>query len=235
MFSSRARIVQTSARRFISNLALKRSSRPLPPRLNVSVLTAIPRRNFIASSKLCTIQTESEAKPQENDSQPDSEKWISILENTVSAPWLFSTAKEDDLKLTFAYTLLFQIVLYLWRPEGEQFLTAFATAPASTESEIGRARKAIPVILRAAVHQMSSLPLTSPIRTEHPDLFDVFGALQTIHDTYLKDDIVDIETWSEFWSRTQPVIVDLGTKLNDKGFGLPADEMEGEQKEQEKP
>ncbi|KAG6812704.1 hypothetical protein H0H92_001207 [Tricholoma furcatifolium] len=165
----------------------------------------------------------------------ESEKWISILENTTSAPWLFSTAPIDaEQKLFLAYTLLFQIVLYLSRPAeegGEQFLTAFSTAPASPESEIGRARVAVPTILRATVHQLSTVPLNSPTRTTHSDIFDIFGALQSIHDMYLMDDIPDLQTWTAFWSRAQPVVIDLGMKLDEKGFGLPKDEEgAGEQK-----
>ncbi|KAG6919354.1 hypothetical protein DXG01_006902 [Tephrocybe rancida] len=159
----------------------------------------------------------------------ESDQWISILENTTSAPWLFSSIPGAEQKLVLAYTLLFQIVLYLSRPEGgEQFLTAFGTAAASPTSEIGRARVAVPVILRAAVHHMSTVPQNAPVRTEHSDIFDIFGAMQTIHDMYLTESIPDLETWTAFWSRVQPVVIELGMKLDEKGFGLPKDDAEGQ-------
>lgn len=99
------------------------------------------------------------------------------------------------------------------------------------ESEIGRARVAVPIILRAAVHHMSTVPLNSPLRREHPDIFNIFGALQAIHDMYLTGTISDLETWTTFWSRVQPVVIELGMKLDEAGFGLPKDEVEEELKE----
>ncbi|KAG6817502.1 hypothetical protein H0H87_008128 [Tephrocybe sp. NHM501043] len=169
--------------------------------------------------------------PQDS-SKSETERWISILENTTSAPWLFSSIPDVEKKLILAYTLLFQIVLYLSRPEGgEQFLTAFETAPASSESEIGRARVAVPIILRAAVHHLSTVPLNSPVRAEHSDIFDIFGALQAIHDMYLTEEISDLRTWSDFWSRAQPIVLELGMKLDEKGFGLPKDDVEPEGEE----
>ncbi|KAG6874516.1 hypothetical protein C0995_010427 [Termitomyces sp. Mi166 len=174
---------------------------------------------------------EAESKAQAG-SAFESGEWISILENTTSVPWLFSSKPGPREKLMLAYTLLFQVVLYLSRPEGgEQFLTAFGTAPAPPESEIGRARAAVPVILRATVHHLSTIPLNSPLRRDHSDIFDIFGALQAIHDVYLTDKISDLETWTTFWSRVQPVIIELGMKLDEKGFGFPEDEVNQELKE----
>lgn len=54
------------------------------------------------------------------------DKWIQVLENTASAPWLNTLPTEHGDRLKRAYTLLFQIVLYLGRPQepemAEQFL-----------------------------------------------------------------------------------------------------------------
>ncbi|KAG5640482.1 hypothetical protein DXG03_008341, partial [Asterophora parasitica] len=187
----------------------------------------------------------------EGEAKHDSEaSWISILENTTSAPWLYKFSPVPSERLQVAYTLLFQIVLYLTRPgETEQFLVvsccffsfpalsinqiifgilqAFHTAPAPDDSEIGRARKAIGTILKAAVAQISSVPVNSPLRTDHTEVFDIFGALQVIHDTYLVDDeIVDLKAWSEFWGRTQPVVLELGMKLDEKGFGWNEEDLQ---------
>ncbi|KNZ80229.1 hypothetical protein J132_06655 [Termitomyces sp. J132] len=132
--------------------------------------------------------------------------------------------------MMLAYILLFQIILYISRPKGgEQFLIASVHSP--TESEIGRARIAVPVILRAVVHNMSTVPLDSPLRREHSDIFGIFGALQAIHDMYLTDTISDLQTWTTFWSRVQPVVIELVTTLDEKGFGLSKDEVEKELKE----
>ncbi|KAG5634049.1 hypothetical protein H0H81_003617 [Sphagnurus paluster] len=174
-----------------------------------------------------TLPSDEDPKSVEGETNVPTEekKWISILENTVSAPWLFSLPPDHEQRLKIAYTLLFQIVLYLTRPaEAEQFLTAFATAPAPSESEIGRARKAVGTIIKASVNQMSSIPLNSSVRA-HNEIFDIFGALQAIHDMYLGEEISTLETWSEFWSRAQPVVLELGMKLDEKGFGWSEEDL----------
>ncbi|KAF8060662.1 hypothetical protein FPV67DRAFT_302071 [Lyophyllum atratum] len=213
----------------------------LYPQLNLKTFRVIqhttPRRSFMASS--CSYRTRTlppdEAEAKEADSKAESEQWISILENTVSAPWLFSLPPDPEQRLKLAYALLFQIVLYLTRPaEAEQFIVAFGTAPASSDSEIGRARASVGVIIKAAVHQMSSVPANSPVRSDQADVFDIFGALHAIHDMYLTDsDISDLETWSDFWMRAQPVVLELGMKLDEKGFGVTEDDW-NEMKESER-
>ncbi|GLB36903.1 hypothetical protein LshimejAT787_0311900 [Lyophyllum shimeji] len=186
---------------------------------------------FMAPSRTYTTHatppSETQPPPSETqpnpESQPDPEagQWIAILENTTSAPWLFTLSPDPEQRLRIAYALLFQIVLYLTRPtEAEQFIVAFGTAPASSDSEIGRARKAVGTIIQAAVHQMSSVPSDAPVRAAHGDVFDIFGALHAIRDMYAAEDLSALKTWSEFWARAQPVILELGMKLDEKGFGL---------------
>lgn len=80
-------------------------------------------------------------------------------------------------------------------------------------------------IARAVVHQISSIPINSPLRTEKHEIFDIFGALQAMHDMYLMDDIADFKHWAEFWSRSQPVLFELGIKLDEKGYGFSMDEL----------
>jgi len=234
MFSSRVigRLVNSSRNgTYLAakhHIRVSRSTGLLP--LKALRLTQITTawRSYTPSSRSYTTQTQNpdEAQPEaEAKSEPPSEEWISILENTTSAPWLFSVSPDPKQRLKLAYTLLFQIVLYLTRPaEAEQFIVAFSTAPASPESEIGRARAAVGVIIRAAVRQLESVPLNSPIRVEQADIYDLFGALQVLHDTYLFEDISPLETWSQFWARAQPVVLELGIKLDEKGFGLTEDD-----------
>ncbi|KAH0589564.1 hypothetical protein H2248_005300 [Termitomyces sp. 'cryptogamus'] len=233
MFTSKAgRLIpfdalQNTKRLFINTKIAWRSTARLPrTRLRVTTF----HRSFTTPSNSCMAQpSEPEEAALENE-----ERWISILENTTSAPWLFSSKPGPKEKMMLAYILLFQIILYISRPKGgEQFLiaSAFGTAPAPTESEIGRARIAVPVILRAVVHNMSTVPLDSPLRREHSDIFGIFGALQAIHDMYLTDTISDLQTWTTFWSRVQPVVIELVTTLDEKGFGLSKDEVEKELKE----
>jgi len=86
---------------------------------------------------------------------------------------------------------------------------------------------------------LASVPLNSPLRTKHSDLFAIFGALQPIYDVYTVTADVDatsadtevqdgkdrarflgqLRAWTEFWSRAQPVLLALGMKLDEGGFG----------------
>jgi hypothetical protein len=106
-------------------------------------------------------------------------------------------------------------------------------APASPESDIGRARKAIVDITKAIVRQISSVPVNSPLRQEKREIFDTFGALQALHDNYLMEGVPDFKQWSQFWTRSLPVLLELGNQLDQRGYGLTGEEL-NELYEQEK-
>jgi hypothetical protein len=115
---------------------------------------------------------------------------------------------------------------------------AFGSLPAPPTSEIGRAREAIVTITKAIVHHISSIPQSSELRTKQQEIFDIFGALQVTHDSYLLNGdgniTADLQTWTAFWARAQPVLLELGMKLDEKGFGMDLDELKKEADEKEK-
>ncbi|KAF8625650.1 hypothetical protein AX15_005271 [Amanita polypyramis BW_CC] len=182
------------------------------------------------------------------------EWWIGALETTANAPWLFHLPQEPVDRLKRTFTLIFQIILYLGRPQetemahqflnvsGKSFSTkyfvassnhahlqAFGTAIVPPESEIGRARRAVATITRAVVQDISSIPESSPLREQHAELFGVFGALEPLHDVYLKNtenNQMDVREWGDFWSKAEPVLISIAQALDEKGFGLEADERE---------
>ncbi|KAM6497622.1 hypothetical protein JOM56_005570 [Amanita muscaria] len=233
-----------------------------------SIKQAYPRscqipesRNLSTSQPLNQSETKTKQETQETQEQTKSnndndtgrqdasggkeippEWWINALEATANAPWLFHLPNEPVDRLKRAFTLLFQIILYLGRPQEEgvaiQFLNAFHSAVVPPESEIGRARRAVANITRAVVHDISSIPLTSPLRGEQVRLFEIFDALQPLHDVYLenmREGEVDAGEWSEFWKRAEPVLLTLGETLDQGGFGLQPDERRAsgrEEKEQ---
>ena len=85
--------------------------------------------------------------------------------------------------------------------------------------------------MQAAVRDISSVPLGSSLRTEKLAIFDIFGALQTLHDMHLlngTDERGEMQNWMEFWSRAQPVVLALGMKLDEEGYGLDSDESHKE-------
>ena len=77
------------------------------------------------------------------------------------------------------------------------------------------------------MQDISSIPESSPLREQHAELFGMFGALQPLHDVYLENiegGLMDVQEWNNFWSRAEPVLIALGQALDEKGFGLEADE-----------
>ncbi|KAF8632478.1 hypothetical protein AX17_004828 [Amanita inopinata Kibby_2008] len=169
------------------------------------------------------------------------EWWIGALETTAHAPWLFHMPPEDPDKLKKAFTLIFQVIIYLGRPQEQekatQFLAAFGSAVVPAESEIGRARRAITNIIRALVHDIEAVPESSALREQHPEVFGLFGALEPLYDMYLEE-MTDVEQnakeWHEFWSRAEPVLISLAQVLDEKGFGLEPDEKKAATRGQKK-
>ena len=185
------------------------------------------------------------------------EAWIGALERTANAPWLFQLPHDPTDRLKRSFTLMFQVILYLGRPQEEdkatQFLTvrskfhlssplsadwrvgssqqAFTSAVVPPSSEIGRARRAVANITRAVVHDISSIPLSSPLREEQAEFFGVFDAMRLLNDMYLEnmkkgegEGEVDSQEWYEFWTRAEPVLLELAEMLDKNGFGLEPEE-----------
>jgi hypothetical protein len=182
--------------------------------------------------------------------------WIEALERTANAPWLFHLPNDPADRLKRSFTLLFQIILYLGRPQeaekATQFLTVRpkfhctplypptdASVPANSgvqlrhRSTLVRNRTCTPrsgqYITRAVVHDISSIPSSSPLREEQVELFGVFDALRLLHDVYLEntgkgEGEVDSQEWYEFWTRAEPMLLELAEVLDKKGFGLEPEE-----------
>ncbi|KAF8955341.1 hypothetical protein BDZ97DRAFT_1858331, partial [Flammula alnicola] len=173
-----------------------------------------------------------EEAPPHEDTPADSTKdapsdkgiWLLALENTASAPWLNQLAPDHEDRLRSAYILFFQVILTLSRPQDQeeaiQFMFAFDNVPVPPTSEIGRARRAVAIITRTIVNQISSIPLSSPVREKHPDIFNVHGALVPLSDVHLAEPDGAVEDWKEFWARAQPVLLGLGEKLDEAGYGI---------------
>jgi hypothetical protein len=84
-------------------------------------------RNYAKSTPPRDV--ESNTNSEQKDIPP--EMWLTVLENTANAPWLSLVPQDHEDKLKRAYTLLYQIVLYLGRPQedgkAEQFLVVSYT------------------------------------------------------------------------------------------------------------
>lgn len=55
--------------------------------------------------------------------------------------------------------------------------------------------------------------------------FSILGALVPLHDMYIvHGEAPEVPVWSEFWSRAQPIILTLGMKLDEDGYGFKKSE-----------
>lgn len=92
-------------------------------------------------------------------------------------------------------------------------------------SHVARARAAIFVLVGTIVRDIDSIPVSSKLRTEHRELFDIFGALLPLHDALkMEEHGIAQPAWAEFWSRGQYVLITLGQKLDECGYGIEDEE-----------
>jgi hypothetical protein len=80
--------------------------------------------------------------------------------------------------------------------------------------------------MQAVVQDISAVPFSSPLRSEKSEVFNIFGALHALHDMYVVNssgEIIEAENWTQFWSRAQPVVLTLGMKLDEEGYGFRSD------------
>ncbi|KAK2467478.1 hypothetical protein APHAL10511_000333 [Amanita phalloides] len=96
------------------------------------------------------------------------------------------------------------------------------------DSEIGRARRAVANITRAVINDLSSVPENSSVRQDHAEIFDLLGALRPLCGVYLENvrvgEDLEVQAWSDFWSRAEPILISLCEALDEKGLGLEQDE-----------
>ncbi|KAF7976525.1 hypothetical protein HWV62_6349 [Athelia sp. TMB] len=156
--------------------------------------------------------------------------YLQVIESTASAPWVALEHTSSDRatpedRLKRAYSRIFQIFMYLGRPQTEelaaQALDDFEKAPLVEGSHVARARAAITTLVGTIVRDMDSIPISSKLRIEHRELFDIFGALLPMHDALnLEEHGIAQPAWAEFWSKAQYVLITLGQKLDECGYGL---------------
>lgn len=91
---------------------------------------------------------------------------------------------------------------------------------ATANSNIGRARKSVFGLARLVVSTLSSVPASSPLWTRNPQIFALLGALEPTFMVYDEGpDAGDTHQWTQFWNRTQPILLELGSQLDQAGFG----------------
>lgn len=86
---------------------------------------------------------------------------------------------------------------------------------APEDSDLDRARRSVAMLTEKIVNLLKSMSSSSPIRAEHPAIFALSAALENL---CISCEALDLG-WRDFWSRAQPVVLELGTKLREAGFG----------------
>ncbi|KAF7331453.1 hypothetical protein MKEN_00024000 [Mycena kentingensis (nom. inval.)] len=127
--------------------------------------------------------------------------------------------KKDLSRITSAYLLICEVMLYLARP-GENapaYLSMFTNAAVPPDSEIGRARKALFDITKLATELLSAVPDSAALKNEYAPVFGLSGALDACFLAYEgpgKHGDEDLQEWTKFWSRAQPIVLEMAVMLD---------------------
>ncbi|KAJ6473159.1 hypothetical protein C8R45DRAFT_407918 [Mycena sanguinolenta] len=153
------------------------------------------------------------------DPQTDDERSLALLER-ISEQILASTPPNDESdRLRISYSLIYEITRYLARhgDDSAAYLSVFMNSEAPPGSDIARARKCVFQLTEYVVRALSTIPSTSSHRTAHSAIFDLVGALEPSFMTY--DGESGTREWTTFWSRVQPITLELALQLDQAGFG----------------
>ena len=97
---------------------------------------------------------------------------------------------------------------------------------------MGRARRAIGILTRIVVDDISSIPMSSSLRQQHPKVFALHDALIPSREMHLRDPSDNVEDWKAFWSRTEAPLFELSNELDTAGFGLDLEKLIAAQQEE---
>jgi hypothetical protein len=101
----------------------------LTPLLTVSGCQPIgvksPGSRTVTQQRLFSSSKKEQAPSDSSDNSAPPDAWVSILENTVSSPWLFSRPQTQERILQRAFTLILQIILSLNVPREPDAARAF--------------------------------------------------------------------------------------------------------------
>ncbi|KAJ4474983.1 hypothetical protein J3R30DRAFT_3505667 [Lentinula aciculospora] len=125
---------------------------------------------------------------------------------------------QDQESFWRAYLLANQIVMYLAaRPptEAETFASIFQSASVPESSAIAKGRIGVFRITKQIVNTMRDIPPTSSLRSSYPEVFQTYGALQKIYNTYVpaEEDVNDLDRWSMFFVGLRTELVEFAVRI----------------------
>ncbi|KAJ6506414.1 hypothetical protein C8R47DRAFT_1102082 [Mycena vitilis] len=129
------------------------------------------------------------------------------------------TPGDEAACLRVSYSVIYEITRYLARhgDESETYLSVFMNSEAPPNSNIDVARKNVFKLTEYIRGLFSFVSSSSSFRGEHRGIFDLVGALEPLLMVY--DGEGDTREWTAFWSRAQPILLELGVQLDQAGFG----------------
>ncbi|KAJ6544318.1 hypothetical protein B0H19DRAFT_1170336 [Mycena capillaripes] len=152
-------------------------------------------------------------------SEIDEDRALLFLEGFSNHIRAFTPAEEVTC-LRVSYTIIYEIMRYLARhgDDSEAYLSVFMNSEAPPNSNIDRARKSVFRLTKFLVSSLlSPIPQSSSLRVAHSATFDLLGALEPSFMIYGGEG--DVKEWTKFWARTQPILLELATQLDQAGFG----------------
>ncbi|KAJ7196981.1 hypothetical protein GGX14DRAFT_671460 [Mycena pura] len=165
-------------------------------------------------------KTAAEDEPQAGQAQGKEEQALARLEAFHDA--MHGMAPGDAAGcLRISYAIIYEIITYVARhgDDSAAYLSVFMNSEAPADSTIGRARKSVFCLARLVVSVLSSVPASSPLWIRNQQIFALLGALEHGLMVYDGPDTGDTQQWTQFWDRTQPILLELGSQLDQAGFG----------------
>ncbi|KXN81161.1 hypothetical protein AN958_05932 [Leucoagaricus sp. SymC.cos] len=172
-------------------------------------------------------------------SDQSGDDWLSLVEAHACSPDLSTLVADHSTRLGRAFTLGYNINLFLTRPEGlfevdaeerRKFQREFVASRVPLDSEITRGRHAVALNLIAIAKNVMSIPSNSSLRQEDPIIFQLAEKMQTLIADYLQDvsqgvtpttsEIVSGgRRWGEFWLKAQGLAISLSNAIGEAGYG----------------
>ncbi|KAJ7174606.1 hypothetical protein C8R46DRAFT_1081389 [Mycena filopes] len=162
-----------------------------------------------------TYSTEEPTSPKPpQESEEDAITHLEKFATDVSTLVLAGEAPDEQSCLHASYAVVYEIMRYLARhgdDGAEAYLSIFMNSEAPPHSPMARARTSIFQLTEHLVSILSSVPA---LRVSQPVLTGLVGALEPCVVVYRESD-QDTRAWTAFWSRAQPILLELGGQLRE--------------------
>ncbi|KAJ7983145.1 hypothetical protein DFH06DRAFT_716181 [Mycena polygramma] len=225
--SQASRTLPSSSGAFASSVTLRCTERSLSGQTSETFRARLTRRELptgcifpstrypLMRASYSTLTPEDKAAPKPQSEEDRALAFLTGFREQACA----ITPGDEAACLRVSYSVIYEITRYLARhgDESEAYLSVFMNSEAPSNSNIDVARKSVFQLTEYIRGLFSSVSSSSSLRQEHRGIFDLIGALEPLLMVY--DGEGDTREWTAFWSRTQPILLELGVQLDKAGFG----------------